>query len=136
MGKQFVSRVLATLGGLIILIVLSACSINPPLPPTPQSADDICAADLPDIGMGDGFYVGTTSSLWQNDPNLTAAGYTGACLYADPGAPGLGLSGYICLDDSRYALFGLVTDFAAADTECQTIHSVHDSYTLIHATRS
>jgi hypothetical protein len=135
MGKQLV-RMLATLGGLIMLISLSACSINGQQQIVPKSADDICAADLPDVGLGDGFYVGTTSSLWQNDPNLTAAGYTGACLYADPSAPGLGLSGYICLDESQYALFGLVTDFAGADTECQTIQSVHHSYTLIHATRS
>jgi hypothetical protein len=129
-------RQLLALGGTLLALGLPACSIPGPSQRTVQSADAICAQDTPDVGYGNGFFVGTTVSAWQNDPNLTAAGYTGACLYADGTAnPPLGLSGYICLDDNRAALFGGVTDSTGADAECQTIQGVGDNYTIIHATR-
>jgi hypothetical protein len=112
----------------------ATCALNPP--PAVQSADDICAA-LPDTGFGEAFFVGTTLSIYQVNPPLTSAGYTGFCMYADDTAnPALALSGYIALDDTHYALFGGVSDSSGADHQCQLIQQSGDSCTIVHATRA
>jgi hypothetical protein len=127
---------LVAFGGALLMLGLTACGSNGMNPPKVQSADAICAQDFPDVGRGNGFFVGTSLAAWQIEPNLTSAKYTGFCMYPDGSAkPPLDLSGYICLDTSRHALFGGVTDSTGADAECKTIQQVGDSYTMIHATR-
>jgi hypothetical protein len=116
-----------------MLLGAATCDLNPAR--AVQSADDICAA-LPITSFGEAFFVGTPLAIYQLNPPLSSAGYTGFCMYADGSAnPALALSGYIALDDTRYLLMGGVSDSSGADNQCQLIQQSGDSCTIVHATR-